>query len=340
MPAMENVARPPSGATAIKRRIDGTQRRRIGPVGAPAQHPAGDAGTAAVSTRGGREPLFGQQRSLLFHCDPERLALLVHEEHKGPCMISSPSPSRREGIRRRDPGEGRRKAHEASSSALRLAPSPGAPDSNGIPRRPGRPRMHKVEIEHRRRGPRAHPSERTPDMRFAGIDIAAETHVVAVMDAAGAVLVKPTPFTEDAEGYARLLDRLGPPSELLVVMEATGHYWKNLFATLAAHGVAVALINPLRTHRFAGEDLARTKTDAIDALQLARFAAQKRPAVTRLPDAATRELRELVRLRDRWVGELGDHVRQLHRLVDLGFPEFTRYVKGLDSELATALLQA
>ncbi len=41
MPAMENVARPPSGATAIKRRIDGTQRRRIGPVGAPAQHPAG-----------------------------------------------------------------------------------------------------------------------------------------------------------------------------------------------------------------------------------------------------------------------------------------------------------
>ncbi len=84
MPTMENVARPPSGATAIKRRIDGTQRRRLGPVGAPAQHPAGDAGTDAVSTRGGREPLFGQQRSLLVHCDPERLALLVHEEHKGP----------------------------------------------------------------------------------------------------------------------------------------------------------------------------------------------------------------------------------------------------------------
>ncbi len=176
-------------------------------------------------------------------------------------------------------------------------------------------------------------------MRFAGIDIAAETHVVAVMDAAGAVLVKPTPFTEDAEGYARLLDRLGPPSELLVVMEATGHYWKNLFATLAAHGVAVALINPLRTHRFAGEDLARTKTDAIDALGLARFGAQKRPAATRLPDAATEELRELVRLRDRLVQNFGDRVRQLHRLVDLGFPEFTRYVKGLDSELATALLR-
>jgi transposase len=176
-------------------------------------------------------------------------------------------------------------------------------------------------------------------MRFAGIDIAAETHVVAVVDETGRGLVKPTPFGEDAEGYARLLDRLGPATDLLVVMEATGHYWKNLFAMLAAQGIAVALINPLRTHRFAGEDLERTKTDAIDAVGLARFAAQKRPAATRLPDTATEELRELVRLRDRLVQDFGDRVRQLHRLVDLGFPEFTRYVKSLDSELATAILQ-
>jgi len=176
-------------------------------------------------------------------------------------------------------------------------------------------------------------------MRFAGIDIGAETHVVAVVDATGAVLSKPTPFTEDADGYARLRDRLGAATDLLVVMEATGHYWKNVFATLAAQGIAVALVNPLRTHRFAGEDLERTKTDAIDALGLARFGAQKRPPATRLPDAATEELRELVRLRDRLVQDFGDRVRQLHRLVDLGFPEFTRYVKGLDTELATAILQ-
>lgn len=176
-------------------------------------------------------------------------------------------------------------------------------------------------------------------MRFAGIDIASETHVVAVVDAPGTVLVKPTPFTEDADGYARLLAQLGSSTDLLVVMEATGHYWKNLFATLATQGIAVALINPLRTHRFAEEDLARTKTDAIDARGLAQFGAQKRPPATRLPDAATEELRELVRLRDRLVQDFGDHVRRLHRLVDLGFPEFTRYVKGLDSELATAILQ-
>lgn len=175
-------------------------------------------------------------------------------------------------------------------------------------------------------------------MRFAGVDIASETHVVALVDEEGKVLVKPTAFTEDAAGYEKLFEQLGASAELLVAMEATGHYWKNLFAALAARGFSVALLNPLRTHRFAEEDLQRTKTDAIDASGIARFAAQKRPTPTRLPDPATEELRELVRLRERLLQDFGDRVRQLHRLVDLGFPEFTRYVKGLDSELATAIL--
>ena len=175
-------------------------------------------------------------------------------------------------------------------------------------------------------------------MRFAGIDIASETHVVAAVDEKGEVSVKPTAFAEDASGYAKLFGLLAAPAEVLVAMEATGHYWKNLFAALAGHGYAVALINPLRTHRFAAEDLERTKTDAIDALGIARFAAQKRPVATRLPDSATEELRELVRLRDRLVQDFGDRLRQLHRLVDLGFPEFTRYVKTLDSELASSIL--
>jgi transposase len=175
-------------------------------------------------------------------------------------------------------------------------------------------------------------------MRFAGIDIASETHVVAVVDEACSVMVKPASFGEDAAGYEKLLGLLGDPGDILVAMEATGHYWQNLFAALAAAGFAVALLNPLRTRRFAGEDLERTKTDAIDATGIARFAAQKRPVATRLPDDATQELRELVRLRDRLTQDFGDRVRQLHRLVDLGFPEFTRYVRSLDSELATVIL--
>ena len=176
-------------------------------------------------------------------------------------------------------------------------------------------------------------------MRFAGIDIASEKHVVAIVNADGAAELKATVFTEDAAGYEKVLALLGTPDEVLIAMEATGHYWKNLFAVLAAAGHAVALVNPLRTHRFAGVDLERTKTDAIDAMGIARFAAEKRPAVTALSDALTEELRELVHLRERLLQDFGDRVRQLHRLVDLGFPEFTRYVRTLHSELAVAILR-
>lgn len=176
-------------------------------------------------------------------------------------------------------------------------------------------------------------------MRVIGIDIGAETHVVAVVNGEGRTLLKPTSIGEDATGYARLLQLLGDPLDALVVMEATGHYWQNVFGMLTAHGFSIALVNPLRTQRFAEEELRRTKTDAIDALRLAEFGRQKRPQPTRLPDRATEELRELVHLRDRLVQDIGDRVRQLHRLVDLGFPEFARHVRDLGSALATTILR-
>jgi transposase len=176
-------------------------------------------------------------------------------------------------------------------------------------------------------------------MRFVGIDIASEKHVAAVVDESCEVLERPRSFGEDSGGYAKLLELAGPPEEALVAVEATGHYWKNLFAFLAAHGYSVALLNPVRTNRFAGEELQRTKTDSIDALGIARFAAQKGPLPSRLPESVTEELKELVRLRDRLQQDFGDRVRQLHRAVDLGFPEFKRYVAELSSELATFLLK-
>lgn len=175
-------------------------------------------------------------------------------------------------------------------------------------------------------------------MRFVGIDVAAERHVAAIVDERGTVICRPSSFGEDAAGYAELFQLLGTPEKCLVALEATGHYWRNLFSWLVAKGYAVAVLNPLRTRRFAEEELERTKTDAIDAIGIARFAAQKRPARTVPPDPADEELRELVRLRERQLGDLGDRLRQLHRAVDLGFPEFMNHVRTLESELAIAIL--
>jgi len=175
-------------------------------------------------------------------------------------------------------------------------------------------------------------------MRFAGIDVGAERHMVAIVGEQGEVLCRSSPFGEDASGYARLFELLGPPEGCLLALEATGHYWRNLFVALLAKGYAVAVLNPLRTRRFAEEELQRTKTDAIDALGIARFAAQKRPPAAQLPDVATEELRELARLRERLAEDFASRLRQLHRAVDLGFPEFTRHVRTLESQLAATSL--
>ena len=175
-------------------------------------------------------------------------------------------------------------------------------------------------------------------MRFVGIDVGAEKHVAAVLGPNRELVVRGLSFEESVEGYEKLFAKLGDSKDTLVGLEATGHYWKNLYAALVARGFAVVLINPLQTHLHAKSELKRAKTDKVDAQGIARFLAEKQPAPTSLPDEAELELKELVRMRDRMVQDLGDRVRQLHRLVDLGFPEFTRYVRTLDSFLATAIL--
>src|SRR5258707_7685287 len=73
-------------------------------------------------------------------------------------------------------------------------------------------------------------------MRFVGIDIGAERHSVAIVDDGGRVVSKSVSFEEGAAGYRRLSELLGSPADCLIAMEATGHYWKNLFAALAAEG--------------------------------------------------------------------------------------------------------
>ncbi len=178
-------------------------------------------------------------------------------------------------------------------------------------------------------------------MTFVSIDIGAEVHAAAAVNDQGSTVCKPFRFAADQAGHTALfaeLERLAPVQ--LVVLEATGHYWKNLAATLVTRGLPVAVLNPLQSARFQQEALMRTKTDALDALGLARLGQQKRPLPATLPDHATEQLRELVRHRDRLVQDCGDRVRQLHRLLDLTFPEFKHHVALLDTALALTILKA
>ncbi|WP_284292223.1 IS110 family transposase, partial [Piscinibacter gummiphilus] len=123
---------------------------------------------------------------------------------------------------------------------------------------------------------------------FLGIDIAKDWLDVAWLS--GQTLR--IDYTDEA--VAGLTERLlaDPPS--LVVMEATGGLETAVASALAAAGLPVAVVNPRQVRDYAKARGRLAKTDRIDALILAAFAAAIRPQVRELPDEHTRALGELL----------------------------------------------
>ncbi|MBA3470026.1 MAG: IS110 family transposase [Herpetosiphonaceae bacterium] len=137
-------------------------------------------------------------------------------------------------------------------------------------------------------------------MCFVGIDIAAKTFAAAWVLPGQA----PSPahtFDQTDAGFAAVQAQLPPAipaAQILMVMEATGSYWIRLAVTLHQAGYAVAVLNPKHVHNFAKSLPRRSKTDALDAQLLARFAAERQPPCWTPPPAVYHELRQRLMARD------------------------------------------
>lgn len=66
-------------------------------------------------------------------------------------------------------------------------------------------------------------------MIYAGVDIAKTDHVIGAVDERGTETCRPMPFKNTEAGLERAVAWLeglaGSPSDVVVGMEATGHYW-------------------------------------------------------------------------------------------------------------------
>lgn len=87
-------------------------------------------------------------------------------------------------------------------------------------------------------------------MIHAGVDIAKIDHVIAAVDEHGEELGKPMGFKNSAAGFERAISWLEgvaeEPKDVVVGMEATGHYWMACCAYLPSRSYAVCVINPLQ----------------------------------------------------------------------------------------------
>ena len=83
-------------------------------------------------------------------------------------------------------------------------------------------------------------------MFYLGIDIGKRQHEAAIIDQSGQPIGKPLRFNNSKAGSEKLLQLINQhellPENSMIGLEATGHYWQNLFAVLTAHGFAVTVL--------------------------------------------------------------------------------------------------
>jgi len=148
---------------------------------------------------------------------------------------------------------------------------------------------------------------------FCGIDIGKNKHVACVLDADGEFRMRSQSFLNKAEGYQTILARLqqaGGPANILVGMEATGHYWYALHDFLTRQGYRVAVLNPIQTAKQADMGIRKAKTDPRDARHIATLIKNggHRPAL--VPGELGMTGRQLTRLRSALVRQ-GARIKQL-----------------------------
>lgn len=163
---------------------------------------------------------------------------------------------------------------------------------------------------------------------FVGIDVSKDGLDVAVRPRG-----ETRHFANSPDGIAALVEvlRAAPPQK--IALEATGGYEVPVASALAAAQLPVAVVNPRHVRDFAKATGQLAKTDRIDSLTLARFAEAVKPVSRPLPDAAARELSDLIARRTQIVGMLTAEKNRLSHASGLVAKNIRSHIAWLEREL-------
>ena len=175
---------------------------------------------------------------------------------------------------------------------------------------------------------------------FTGIDWAAESHAVCVMDAAGTIAAEFV-IEHSADGIAMLirrLARLGDPGEVPVAIERPDGRLVDLLLE-AGHPVVPVKPNAIKTWRD-GEVLSGAKSDAGDAAVIAEYLRlrARKLRIAAPYSSETRALRAVVRSRDDLVGMRVAATNQLSALLDAHWPGARAIFADVESPVSLEFL--
>ena len=172
--------------------------------------------------------------------------------------------------------------------------------------------------------------------RCCGMDISKRDAKVCVRVQQGSrATTTVTTWSSLSSHILQLAEQLAAQRVSLVVMEATGDYWKPFYYLLVEQGLAVLLVNPRQARQIPGR-----KTDVADAVWLAELGAHGLLRASFVPPAPIRELKDLVRTRTTLVRLRGSEAQRLEKLLESAAIKLSSTISNIIGVSGRRMLEA
>lgn len=179
-------------------------------------------------------------------------------------------------------------------------------------------------------------------MFYCGIDIAKYKHESSVIDTNGKSLLDSISFANDKQGCEKIIAVFQKfeisPANVIIGMEATGHYWLSVYAFFLELGYNVKVINPIQSEAFRKMYIRQTKNDSKDSYIIAQIMRFGEYSATSLSEENIIALKQLSRYRLALVDACGDCKRRVIALLDQVFPEYDKLFSDTFGSSSTELL--
>jgi len=172
--------------------------------------------------------------------------------------------------------------------------------------------------------------------RCAGLDVHKDTVVAGVRIAdGGPAKTEVRTFDTTTPGLLALSTWLAEQGCTHVAMEATGIPWRPVWHVLSDGEVTLILANAAHVKNVPGR-----KTDVADAIWLADLLAHGLIRPSFVPEAATQEMRALLRTRKQLVREQASHVQRLQKTLEDANIKLSSVLTNIMGKSGRAIIEA
>ncbi len=168
-------------------------------------------------------------------------------------------------------------------------------------------------------------------MIFAGIDIGKNKHGFAVIKNRDNNFVKPQMVDNNLEGLTQVdmvLQKHEPDkSNIIIGMEATGHYWRPAAAFFRGQGYQVDVFNPIVSAKREQQCVRGGKSDKTSAVAIAKVLRDDEYSVYNDRDEDSERLKALLRQRSNLVETKTRVANRIIAYWDIAFPELQNHLR-------------